>query len=856
VVRWFARWLVLIGCASCGGGGSGDAAGTGPGTAAVAGVTVSASSTSIPAGQSVQLSAAITDAAGSLLTNRTINWTSSAPTVASVSAAGLVTGVAPGTATISAICEGKTGSLAITVTTVSIASVVLSPPAGLVAAGGTLQLQVGVFDATGAPVTGQAVVWTSSDPSRATVSANGLVSAVGTAAAPQITAESPGAITSGASLTITGSNFSTAAGSVSVLVAGVPVLVTSATATRLVAAIPPTFPCLSSGNTTLSVANALGTVTITAAVAGKSASATVSIGSPAATWPVTLQLAGQLSLAPGQALFIGDGTQVGCNELTGSAGRYLISVYNVSSLPLSASAFELRGAAASSAGSIAASVRAPGAAYSPAPRVPARQAPPAALAFARGARLHDADGHAERLARQSAIMRPFLTRMKMPGARRSGVSLAATQAATVIPLTVGQSTVIKVDTAGLCDSTYAKVVARVVYVGARSIVLEDTRAPLATKMDSDYIKLAKAFDVTMFPILTQYFGNPFAYDSALQKLGKITMLFTPVVNNAASNLLGFVSQCDMYPASSDAGLPASNNTELFYGRVPTAATGNISDVNSRPGWNSVIGGTLIHEAKHITTLAERFADPVGSEPTDELWFEEGTAQLAPEFYARTVYGASLTWKNDAVYANTVRNDFFAPNAQYLMGDDFLFLYGYLAASEASSFMSPPAVDPNVHGSAWLFARWLLDQYSTQESDLLKPLIKDATMVGIQNITNKTGRTWEELDGYFTLALGADDYPGFTPPANARYMVPSWNLRSVYAGLNGDDPTDFVAWPLGTHPVSFGSWTTRVTTLLGGSGAIFDLSGTQTARQLLDLHSLSGAPLDPGHTLRMAIVRIQ
>jgi hypothetical protein len=528
----------------------------------------------------------------------------------------------------------------------------------------------------------------------------------------------------------------------------------------------------------------------------------------------------------------------------------------VSSSPLSSSPFELRGGAVASSNAITALARAPASAVPPPTRSPARPAPPAALDFARGARLHAADGHAERLARQSVMLRPFLARMKASGSRPADLSPAVAQSAAVIPLTVGQSTVIKVDTAGLCDSTYAKVVARVVYVGAKSIVLEDTRAPLATKMDSDYIKLAKTFDNTMFPILTQYFGNPFAYDGALQKLGKVTMLFTPVVNNAASNLLGFVSQCDMYPASSDAGLPASNNTELFYGRVPTAATGSISDVNSRPGWNSVIGGTLIHEAKHITTLAERFADPVGSNPTDELWFEEGTAQLAPEFYARTVYGAGLTWKNDAVYANTVRNDFFAPNAQYLMGDDFLFLYGYLGASEASSFMSPPAVDLNVHGSAWLFARWLLDQYSTQESDLLKPLIKDATMAGIQNIANKTGRTWEEIDGYFSLALAADDYPGFTPPANARYTVPSWNLRNVYAGLSADDPTDFVAWPLHTHPVSFGSWTAQISALLGGSGAIFDLSGTQAGRQLLDLHSLSGAPLDAGHTLRLAIVRIQ
>ena len=65
--------------------------------------------------QTNQLTASALDAAGNVLTGRTITWSSSAPAVATVSASGLLTAVTVGTATITATCEGKSGAAAITV---------------------------------------------------------------------------------------------------------------------------------------------------------------------------------------------------------------------------------------------------------------------------------------------------------------------------------------------------------------------------------------------------------------------------------------------------------------------------------------------------------------------------------------------------------------------------------------------------------------------------------------------------------------------------------------------------------------------------------------------------------------------
>jgi hypothetical protein len=81
----------------------------------VASVSLSPATASIAVGQTVQLTATLLDVNGAPLSGRLITWASSAPGVASVSS-GLVAGIAPGSVTITATSEGKSGASAITVT--------------------------------------------------------------------------------------------------------------------------------------------------------------------------------------------------------------------------------------------------------------------------------------------------------------------------------------------------------------------------------------------------------------------------------------------------------------------------------------------------------------------------------------------------------------------------------------------------------------------------------------------------------------------------------------------------------------------------------------------------------------------
>lgn len=79
----------------------------------VATVTVAPATATVGLGDSLQLTAEVKDAAGNILTGRTVTWQSSNTLVASVSTTGKVRALAPGDATITATSEGKSGTAAI-----------------------------------------------------------------------------------------------------------------------------------------------------------------------------------------------------------------------------------------------------------------------------------------------------------------------------------------------------------------------------------------------------------------------------------------------------------------------------------------------------------------------------------------------------------------------------------------------------------------------------------------------------------------------------------------------------------------------------------------------------------------------
>ena len=143
-------------------------------------------------GQTFSLLGEAIDGTGTVMPGRLLEWTTSDPTVATVDAAGVVTGVALGEATISASGEGKTGTSVVTVVPAPVATISVTPDGGSLPAGGTLELSATPRDATGNALTGRTLQWRSSNDAVATVSASGLLTAISPGTV-SITVSAPGA---------------------------------------------------------------------------------------------------------------------------------------------------------------------------------------------------------------------------------------------------------------------------------------------------------------------------------------------------------------------------------------------------------------------------------------------------------------------------------------------------------------------------------------------------------------------------------------------------------------------------------------------------------------------------------------
>ncbi len=116
--------------------------------------------------------------AGDVDQERTFEWRSSDPAIATVAANGTVTARKPGRAVISATCDGVRGQAEVTVVTVRAHSVVVKSPPSPLRRGEKATLSATVYDASG-NVLERAVTWRSSDARVVSVDATGRIIAHG-----------------------------------------------------------------------------------------------------------------------------------------------------------------------------------------------------------------------------------------------------------------------------------------------------------------------------------------------------------------------------------------------------------------------------------------------------------------------------------------------------------------------------------------------------------------------------------------------------------------------------------------------------------------------------------------------------
>jgi len=639
---------------------------------------------------------------------------------------------------------------------------------------------------------------------------------------PTITGITPAVLTVGATATIEGRGFSASPAGNVVTIGGASAEVLEASTTRLTVEVPGggAFSC------------------------GPTAEYEVLVMVDGETGSAQHPVAGatQVTLDVGQSIAL-HGDDTACNELT-AGGTYIMSVFNVATIPGGLTAFRVRGTAPEIAADATALIQRHRYQFDPAPTPVAAES--------------EDLGHLRmleeniRVARRLGVPRPAR-------AQRTGADIMATT-----DVGVGSTRSFRIpdaDENNLCTE-YLTVTARAVYVGPTAVIWEDEAAPLAGAMSARWHQIGQEYESVMHPIIEEYFGDPLAYDEFIGNHGRIFMLFSERVNDFDWGINGFVFSGDFFSRESQCA--SSDEAAVFYGRVPTVsgsgyADGMVSD------WAWGMRSTIIHEVKHLVSFAHRIRYAVETNQTrvnyEVVWLEEATARLAEEFYARALsgygQGANVT------YQESVRCELlFGPGAPLcdpipaIMVKHFVALYSYYGAIENRSPLGPTGSrDATFYGSGWLLVRWAMDHSSIPEAAFSRALVDEFSLTGTANLAARTGRSFRDMLADFTLAIATDDHPSGVATA-PELRIPGWNTRNIMAGLHNDiGGEDYaLAWPLRTRSVSFGNFDVDVGGIRGGTASIFQLTGGANARQLIELLSAGGGTAPAA--LGIAIVRVQ
>ncbi|HJR36595.1 MAG TPA: Ig-like domain-containing protein, partial [Gemmatimonadales bacterium] len=149
--------------------------------------------TQVILGQSLQLSATPRTASGISVPGRNVIWSSSDPLIATVSTTGMVNGVAlGGPVRIRATVDGVVGDALVTVRSVPVDRVTVTPANSGVLVGAGVQLNATAFDAQGTQLPGREFDWESSEPAIAAVTTTGIVIGLAQGGPVTITARAEG----------------------------------------------------------------------------------------------------------------------------------------------------------------------------------------------------------------------------------------------------------------------------------------------------------------------------------------------------------------------------------------------------------------------------------------------------------------------------------------------------------------------------------------------------------------------------------------------------------------------------------------------------------------------------------------
>ncbi len=829
-----AIWLALVGLVACG-----NDEPTGP--VAVASVEVTPNPASVPLGETVLLSATPKDQAGNTLSGRTITWTSANASIATVDV-GTVRGVAEGTTTVSAVSEGTVGSVAVTVAPARVNDVQVRPQNGSVLIGETLQMTATPRSASGTPLAGRSVTWSSSDPQVATVSPSGVVQGVaggpvtitatvelrsGSApveivdpTAPRVNAVTPFPMVVGESATITGVNFGATVGENAVTVDGSNATVTAADATSITFTVPAT-GC-----------RPVRDVSVRVTAGGKSGARMHPVR-PAAFTQVGI---GEQLVLPGPP----------CLQLdaTNAFETYLVGVVSLNPSAGSLLGAELTGRIGLAAGAGSVARPGPGLVSGSAWEVPG------------GSR--DGDWPTEPAPRYNPGQQDVLvahatrhvTSRAAEGAalRAAPPDLAAARSGalqSVIPpnAQVGQTFSVRVPPPfpGSCTQTVSTITAELRLITNRAFWLVDQANLTGGYTAADLQTLATAFDDRVAPALEATFGPIPDTDSD----GRVAFVVTQWVNQ--QGWLSYSNLSDYRPRSE---CPASNEGDWAYLSTPQVNTSFTRDFLM-----SVMPHSLAHDFTHV--IQNRAVIAGGARP--DAWIEEGQATLGEEVFAHALSNPARAPRQN--YGSTVIFSQTGSAQPYSMVSGLALYYGFQGSSQPKIAGAPQQctwLQPSEGGTppgpcdagaamsgSWAFLRWLTDHFAAAvggDGAFHQALI-DGSGPGFDRVTALAGLPIETLLSRFGAALYVDDRVSLQ---DALLGFPSWNLFDMEQNV-------FQQARLAPFNYGYQDFTQAVS-IRGGSTAYFRITGPGRPATAVEFTGPAGAALGPD--LRVWVVRVE
>jgi hypothetical protein len=812
---------------------------TGP--QAVAVVDVSPTAITLASGQASALAGIPRDASGRTLGDRDVTWATDDALVATVDASGRVTGVSPGTTSISATSEGVEGSANVTVLPRPVSVIQVTPALVSLLPGDTLRLSAVARDARDSLVASAAYTWLSDDVHIASVDASGLVmgNAPGTATlfatvegvsgsaaidvvdptAPRILAIDPAELVEGSPATLHGVNFDPLAAANVVTIAGVRANVAVATDTTL-AIVVPTLGCRP---------RHLADIAITVA------SKTTRFAHPARPAAFFQPAVGQLTLLQNPAAY--------CLlfDATSADEEYLFGVQSTSSNASTVVSVLVVGDAADGA--------------------PA-SAPPTAATTVEAPLAQDADLPAMLAwrAREAEVMQREIEAVRdLP---RTGTGPARAPRAPIPGnVTVGTQVTVRypdLDSNNTC-SNYIEIQGTVRYVTASGIWVSDNANPLDGFADAHYQTLGDRFESLIYPTQTGYFGAPADADGN----ARVVMVVTKEVND--DGIGGIVPSANLFPQGTCAG---SNEGEYFFmltaDPIGVHAIGPLSVSIALSVAPSIIG----HELVHNIHLSRRFE---AGNTFWESWMHEGQATLGEEILGHAANSVIGRRPGQNYGWSVVRNvPSTADRAWYYDNIRPLFLYygwsplsGYdpqapganrrVGAPEACSWLDGPRGANAgvcaqrgflVYGVTWTFLRWLADHYGPSfpggESAMNRAWI-DGAASGFASIETLVGEPIESLLARWAASLYLDDRVSGLDPL---LTFPSYDLVDIEENVVPQAR-------LAPRARGFQNFLDGVQ-VRAGSSAYFLMGGANRPSTAIRVRSSTGGLLDP--TMQVWVVR--